>query len=488
VSEGALPRRIRWHKPSAEFSTLSLDRVESARAGARPSIVTLSPERRHRLSLLAKVGVPLVEGVVSAKQYALDLLMLAAEVEHALMVQYLYAANSIIIEDGAEENYHRKIVNVAIQEMGHFATVQNLLLLVGGPDAVYVHRDVHRGQSDKDPIPFVLEPLTLTVLAKYVAAEMPAEPPAALAAQVEKLVDLAQQDAGVAPHRVGAIYTVLEWLFMDKEDAVRLMNLTAFFPELDGFGHLTDADLQPADQFEPYQAFKEEWGGADWPTLLVEPARSRKEAVQSIILIAEQGEGLEGSLDSHFHEFIEMVDAFESGKIKTKAIAISPDLGTGHGGERPTPITSAFTRLWGHVLSLQYTLIVLSVQHAIRTPRGTPDDPGLRQKIADLAMRGMRRIIESISNILTALPIADGEAQLAGPPFDLDPADLDVSNASALPARHLELLDRLATLYGEIEQAPGFGNDPAYRIAIANLRNFDRQRRRLFEVPPPLTV
>ena len=487
MSVDATPRRILWRKPSAELRTLSLNQLDAVLAGNKPSRGTMSPARRHQLAVLAEVGVPLVEGAETAKQYALDLLMLAAEVEHALMVQYLYAANSITAEDGAEENYHRKILNIAIQEMGHLATVQNLLLLLGGPDAVYLQRDVRRAHSDKNPIPFVLESLTLTVLAKYVSAEMPAEPPAALAEQVKKLVRLAQEDAGVAPHRVGAIYTVLEWLFMDKEEAVRLMNLTALVPELGRFGHLTDADLQPSDQFEPYQAFKEEWGGADWPTLLVEPARSRKEAVQSITLIAEQGEGLESSLDSHFHEFIEMVDAFEAGKIKTKAVATSPDLGTGHGGERPTPITSAFTRLWGRVLSLQYTLIVLSVQHTIRTPRGTLDDPGLRQKIADLALRGMRKIIESISAILTNLPMDDDAATLAGPPFDLDPADLNVSGASALPARHLELLDRLAVLYGEIEQAPNFPNDPAYRIAISNLRNFDKQRRRLFEAPP-LTV
>jgi hypothetical protein len=404
------------------------------------------------------------------------------------MVQYLYAASSIVDDPTAEERYQRKILNVAIQEMGHFATVQNLLLLLGGPSAVHVQRDVQRALSDKNPIPFVLEPITLPALAKYVAAEMPIDPPPELAEQVKRLLDIVKDDmtkhhATFELHRVGAIYTVLEWLFMDEPEAVRLMNLKALIPELGQYGHLTDADLQPTDQFEPFQAEKGEWGGADFSSLLVLPARTRKEAVHSISQVAEQGEGFEGDPNSHFHEFIEMVDAFENNKIKVAPIATSPDLGKGHGGEWPTPMTSVFTKLWGDVLSLQYTLIVLSVRHAIVTPHGTDDEPGVRPKIIKLALRGMQTFVGSVSGILVSLPMRDGEAELAGPPFDLDPADID-GDVKLLPARQLELLDRLEQLYAKIELEPAFSSNSDYETELANLRSFDKQRRRLFEALP----
>jgi rubrerythrin len=66
------------------------------------------------------------------------LLTAAAEIEHALMVQYLYAAYSVRVPvGGSNENQLRAVqsllTQIAREEMGHLATVQNLLHLVGGP-------------------------------------------------------------------------------------------------------------------------------------------------------------------------------------------------------------------------------------------------------------------------------------------------------------------------------------------------------------------
>jgi hypothetical protein len=66
------------------------------------------------------------------------LLNAAAEIEHALMVQYLFAAYSVriipgdasAVELGALQN---QLLQVAREEMGHLMTVENLLLLIGAP-------------------------------------------------------------------------------------------------------------------------------------------------------------------------------------------------------------------------------------------------------------------------------------------------------------------------------------------------------------------
>src|SRR5262245_13985398 len=72
--------------------------------------------------------------------YLIQLLHIASEIEHALMVQYLYAAYSL---DDECQNLNRSertkvaqwrslILSVAQEEMGHLLTVQNVLCLLGG--------------------------------------------------------------------------------------------------------------------------------------------------------------------------------------------------------------------------------------------------------------------------------------------------------------------------------------------------------------------
>jgi hypothetical protein len=425
-----------------------------------------------------------VEDAQNAREFAIELLKVAAEVEHALMVQYLYTSTSVRPSESGED-YRTKLRSIAIQEMGHLATVQNLLLLLGGPQAFHMQRDVLRKSSDKNAIPFVLEPLTRTVLAKYVAAEMPASPPLVMDEKLKALLALAKADAGAEPNRVGAIYTVLEWMFMDEAEALQWMNLAAAAP-LPAKPHLTDADLQAGETVLAHEALPEEWGD-DMASFLLETTHSRAEAVKAIRLVAAQGEGLEDNPDSHFNEFVELVDACDQNKIAVDKIATSPDLGSGHGGERPVVISDPYTRRWGEVFSLQYTLLVLSIQHALATPRTTDEGAALRTGLAGLALRGMRRTIDPVAQILTKLPMGGGVAGTAGPPFDLDPAHLTFSNPFQMPSRHLVLLDRLEMLYRAIEAAPEFSAPEHidHPTAIANLRNSDRRRRQLLE---PLAV
>src|SRR5271168_1942248 len=75
----------------------------------------------------------------NARQYAILLLEIAASIEHALMVEYLYAAFSL---GGPRVPSPRKpevaqwreiILGIAKEEMGHLMTVQNLLRCLGGP-------------------------------------------------------------------------------------------------------------------------------------------------------------------------------------------------------------------------------------------------------------------------------------------------------------------------------------------------------------------
>src|SRR5262249_35381682 len=78
--------------------------------------------------------------VIEHREALIYMLCLAAEVEHSIMCQYLYAAFSLkqtTDEDvtpeqlEAIERWRKAVTHVATQEMLHFALVQNLLTSIG---------------------------------------------------------------------------------------------------------------------------------------------------------------------------------------------------------------------------------------------------------------------------------------------------------------------------------------------------------------------
>src|SRR5687768_12109802 len=75
---------------------------------------------------IVSLGVPASN--LPPEEELVDLLQNAAEIEHGLMIQYLYSMYSInhLVTKGI-------LSEIAIEEMGHFITVQNLLISCGQP-------------------------------------------------------------------------------------------------------------------------------------------------------------------------------------------------------------------------------------------------------------------------------------------------------------------------------------------------------------------
>ena len=148
----------------------------------------------------------------SPHQYTIMLLHIAAEIEHALMVEYLYAAYSL---GGSQvpKQYQAKvtqwqevILGIAKEEMGHLMTVQNILRCLGGP--LNLGREDYPWDSELTPFPFHLEPLTQPVLARFITAESPAD---WSGAQADHIREIARRgiDCEAKLHRVGALYALL---------------------------------------------------------------------------------------------------------------------------------------------------------------------------------------------------------------------------------------------------------------------------------------
>ena len=109
------------------------------------------------------------------------LLESAAEIEHALMVQYLYAAYSLKSNDEVIDPAQQAALDdlawpavlfgIAREEMGHLMTVQNMLLLLGLPPNF--EREGFPPRKELYPFSLHLERLSQKSLAKYVVTEAP---------------------------------------------------------------------------------------------------------------------------------------------------------------------------------------------------------------------------------------------------------------------------------------------------------------------------
>ncbi len=180
---------------------------------------------------------------LTPRGYTILLLYVAAEIEHVLMVQYLYAAYSLggpqvpAEERDRVARWREVILGIAKEEMGHLLTVQNLLRCLGGP--LNLDREDYPWDSEYYPFPFRLEPLTRKSLAKYVYAESPG-PDQWKGPEADEIKKLAEEETGGEPiHRVGELYTQLEMLFADHDA-------------------LKDADFRGSTF--PFQANWDEWG------------------------------------------------------------------------------------------------------------------------------------------------------------------------------------------------------------------------------------
>lgn len=146
----------------------------------------------------------------------LRLLKEVAEIEHALMLQYLYGAFSVksVYRDivGAFVPTGDTLMGIAVQEMQHLGTVNRLLMALGGAP-VMSYQDFPY-EPDIYPCSMNLEPLTRASLAKYVYAEAPADTMRVSAdstPETQRFVDLLHRELGI-DHRgnhVGSVYKVL---------------------------------------------------------------------------------------------------------------------------------------------------------------------------------------------------------------------------------------------------------------------------------------
>ena len=363
---------------------------------------------------------------------AIYLMHVGAEVEHALMVQYLYAGYSLGGQHLTDPKHRQltqewkaKILEVAREEMGHLVTVENMLTLIGGP--LSFEREDYPIPEDLYPFPFELEPLTKKSLGKYVLAEMPdAETieKLGLTKEIEEIQKYVGGGGGKTQvNRVGILYAAILALFqppVQEKD-----------PKPTPPSFIASSDIQSSSL--RFQVNPSEWG-LNYNDILIETANDRTSAIKAIQLIATQGEGSTiGALGaSHFGKFLEIYREFpdENGWKPSLNVARNPTTDSAAPPDRY--ISNPVANTWAGLLNLRYRMLLMYLMHSFqieaplrasgRTPRGL---------LVSWAIGEMYNL-RSITEILMKLPLhigGDGKL-LAGPPFEM-PYSLALASRNA---------------------------------------------------------
>jgi hypothetical protein len=413
----AVAREMRW---------LTTSDAAAALAAAPTAVVDVALE------------IPDLRPYPTPKDKAAVLLEVAAEVEHALMVQYLYAAYSLkspedaelteaaqkkVLDESREDAWPPTLRTIAREEMGHLMTVQNLRILLALP----LHFEREDDQPDDDnlhPFPLKLQPLTQQSLAKYVVAESPGD-----AEGIGDIVEIAITKAGWI-NRVGILYALLALVFARKDqidpgatgDAswdgiVRGFSLAAYSQDTDRDNwHLPDIAFHP--ETLDRQADPDDWNSDG---LRVDRVATRAGALEAIRFIGVQGEGpSSGDQRSHFERFLGVF----RGDDEHLAFP-GPGMWTPTRSVPTNPKAEDFslqrTRHWAELGNERYALLLGFFYHYLLA------SGDLRQTLTAWIFAEMRGRVGFIARELTSRPArADPSSpERAGMPFKLpDPVSL----------------------------------------------------------------
>lgn len=340
------------------------------------------------------------EPAMAVKDEMIFLLHTAAEIEHSLLTQYLYAMYSIS-DSELQSEWRSTLMGIAREEMGHLMSIQNILLALGG--ALNLEREDHPFNSFY-PFPFRLEPLSVQTLARYVLAEMPErnQIPDAMGFDL----DAVSQDAGyptaeAAVNRVGALFHLLGELASE----------------------LDDDDLMAAAR--DLQADGISWRAPQFG-LVMEQVSSIPDIVALIKNIGTQGEGSGLPSDastSHFARFYRMyrqaldLRSTSRGKPISHLVPVNP---TVLDVDAPGYLSNPEARTWGDVFNHRMRWLLTFIAHYLQVT-----DPNQRIQLRVWAFEEMtflNQIAEKLISLPQHMPPStspEGRLHRAGPSFEL---------------------------------------------------------------------
>jgi hypothetical protein len=373
---------------------------------------------------------------VNDREQLIYLLTEAAEIEQGLMCTYLYAGWSLkqSLAEGltqaqldALDRWRKEIRSVAMEEMAHLATVNNLLMSLGSPP--HFRRQNFPVPQGYHPASLVvrLAPLTRDTLDHFVYLERP------------EGMDMAQARGFESP------------AYQRRPPVTRL---TPTAEDYDTVGHLYRGIGQGfetlAERLDERALFVGDPAAQLGPDIMDLPGLATvtdlRSAMAAVEVIIEQGEGgRRDSEESHFARFVAMAkeyDAFlrdDPDFVPHRDVAFDPlmfaPIGDAPGCHIDAPGSARVLDLANAVYGLMLRLLASGT--------GTVQDRARRRIEIDAAV-DLMHVLNALSILLTTLPVGTEPTPHAGMNFHLPRSGLALPQAGAGPALLAERAHELA--------------------------------------------
>lgn len=410
-----------------------------------------------RAGLLATVAAAPPIPPITTREDLIDALGLAAELEHAIMCMYLYAALSLdraspaLSPEAAEQVRSFAIDTLAIarQEMEHLGIVTNLLIAVGAaPDLDRPNLPVQPGYFAVD-LPLALEPFGEAFLALAARLEAPSPP-----------------DAPPLPYypSVAAIYDRIRAGLVTLGAPGAPTAATLFLGADDPQVQNTDFGAGPDQQFYSVEILAVK----DLPS-----------ALAAVDLIRVQGEGASADdPDSHFAIVERMRAAWAALDADTRAAMVKPAPSSPVTSERGDVdprqplcrLTDARAVALARLANRAYELLLLLLARLYGASDATPADRDFYRKYAFFPL--MTMVVRPVGELLTELPAGDG-AHCAVTTFELDgPIRTYLDRATF----HVQLGERLAHLAAGLAEVAAMPDVPPRLAYVARNVAYVRDR------------
>ena len=362
----------------------------------------------------------------------LHLLAKAAELEHSLMAQYLFAAYSF--KQDASEGltdeqlnrafvWERMILLVARQEMEHLGLVTNLLTAVGGAPSLG-----HQRFPYATPLyghVMALEPFSAATLQKFVCFERPDD------------IDPADAFCTAPP---ADSYTTVSELYARIKSL--LVATAARTPNL--FVGPPDAQITGGELGTDFPRIGALGAGYD---VFMRPVFDLPSALGVIDLVVEQGEGAPFDHEiSHYRRFLDILEDYERADFEAaRPVVANPSA---------TVVTSEPARAVMELFDEAYALLLALLSRLFAHTDESENEVAVLRALAFMPL--MTMAIRPLAEVLTAMPAQDpDDGTTAGPSFDTGGLVAMLPHREAAWAVLEEGLHNLAARAAQVATAPG---------------------------------
>lgn len=414
--------------------------------------------------------------VVEHRKELTYLLSQAAELEHSLMAQYLFAAFSLRSEPGpgltaiqleAVERWRSVILAISAEEMLHWALVQNLLIAVGS--APYVSRPhmPHQAKGYPPGIQLRLLPFGDAALQHFVYLE---RPEGMDMSDGEGFMPAGPTPAPMTPDELqprGQFFTTQGYLYGAIEDGIAGL-----------------AERMGENRLFIGPRFHQSDAPHVWPELV--PITDVASARRTIVRIVEQGEGARGDWDTaHYGRFLAVLEEYRAMRAADPSFepaypAVAAGVRGVEGIEPDVYITDRVTAAVSDVFNAVYDVLLQIIARYFAFGHETDEQ---RHVLSDVGITLMFVAIKPLGLLLAGMPVGvDHPNETAGANFQLAyRASFLLPHRRSAWIRFSERLDEIAEALDAIDATESTA-DVLDRVS-GNLRE---QAKRLTEQIEPV--